>query len=78
MDLIIKIILVILTLFLLQKVFNKYEKYTDIELLGRCGPDYNNQVCPDDNPCCNKNGLCGSGENFCSSKKNMPDFNYKK
>lgn len=71
-------VLIIAGLLLIKKYIIKFESFTDIDLEGRCGPDYKNQTCPEDNPCCNRNGWCGSGDSYCSIKKNQSDFNYKK
>ncbi|KAK2041191.1 glycoside hydrolase/deacetylase, partial [Colletotrichum somersetense] len=41
--------------------------------VGRCGPDFGNQVC-DDGDCCSSAGWCGQGYLYCSAPSCMIEF----
>ncbi|KAJ0344776.1 hypothetical protein COL154_007415 [Colletotrichum chrysophilum] len=41
--------------------------------VGRCGPDYDNQVC-DDGYCCSSAGWCGQGYLYCSAPSCMIEY----
>jgi len=41
---------------------------TTISLKGKCGPNYNNQICSS-NECCSSHGRCGRSDDHCSIEK---------
>jgi hypothetical protein len=67
------IIIIIVAVIVLLFLYNRNEQFTEITKDGRCGPKYNNKICPG-NQCCSKYGWCGgaigTGSEWCSGTNN--------